>query len=155
LQDRLEDIPHLVDVILKKMTRITTKNIRGVDPQVMQAFFSYSWPGNIRELENLIERACILETSSTLKPESFPLELFDSMDAKIAGAPDTTMTLFEARQRGVEQMEASYLQEQLRRFGGKIKDTAQAAGITTRQLHKLMKKYGLRKEAFKKDSRAA
>jgi DNA-binding NtrC family response regulator len=153
LKERYEDIPHLVEVILEKMNRITTKTIRGVDPLVKQAFLSYPWPGNIRELENLIERACILEASSILRPDSFPMELFDSIEIRDPESPDASRTLFEIRQKGIEKIEESYLRENLARFDGRIKDTAQAAGITTRQLHKLMKKYGLRKESFKSNPR--
>jgi DNA-binding NtrC family response regulator len=78
LGERVEDIPRLVEVFLKKMNRFDQKEIHDIHPQVLEAFRNYSWPGNIRELENLMERAYILETSFVLTPESFPIELFES-----------------------------------------------------------------------------
>jgi DNA-binding NtrC family response regulator len=149
LRERIEDIHHLVEVFLEKMNRFNTKEIHDIDSQVMDAFRDYSWPGNIRELENLMERACILESSLVLTPESFPSELFGSKES-LAGMPTNSLpTLTEARNRGIEDIERRYLKQLLSSNKGKINDSAHDAGITTRQLHKLMKKYDLRKEEFK------
>jgi DNA-binding NtrC family response regulator len=149
LAERIEDIPLLVGVFLKRLNRFHSKNIIDVDPQVMEAFKRYAWPGNIRELENLIERAYILETSSVLAPGSFPSELFASEVPPGRLSVDTALTLSEARRRSIEDLERLYLKELLACHKGRIKTTAQAAGITSRQLHKLMTKYGLRKEDFR------
>ena len=149
LRERVEDIPHLVEVILKKMNKFHSKEILDVHPHVMESFQRYSWPGNIRELENLIERAYILETSSILTPESFPSELFESEAPSVSIKTDASLTLAEVRHQGIEDIERLYLKKLLANNKGKIKDSATAAGISTRQLHKLMKKYGFRKEQFK------
>jgi len=148
LKERAEDIPHLVDVILRKLSKFHSKEIHGIDPWVLDAFGAYAWPGNIRELENLLERAYIIEATSILGPESFPSDILHGTSIPLQSLP-TTHTLAEARRMGVEEIERSYLKGLLTAKGGRIKDTAEAAGITTRQLHKLMKKHGLRKEAFK------
>jgi DNA-binding NtrC family response regulator len=152
LRKRKEDIPHFVDVFLRRMGKFNPKGIRHVQPVVIEAFLKYPWPGNIRELENLIERAYILEPSSVLSPESFPGELLETDEAPSSAPPDASMTLAEARREGLKEIEKGYIQEQLNRHRGKIKDSAKAAGITTRQLHKLMKRYGIRKEEFKPSS---
>lgn len=150
LRTRLEDIAHFIEIFLKRMNRENTKVIRDVDPQVVEAFRRYSWPGNIRELGNLLERAYILETSPILTPESFPSELFESTDHASALLPiNTSATLKEVRKRGIENIERGYLKTLLELKKGKINESALAAGITGRQLHKLMSKYGLRKEQFK------
>jgi DNA-binding NtrC family response regulator len=149
LRNRVEDIPHFVDVFLRKMNRFNQKNIHHVDPSILEAFQNYQWPGNIRELENLIERACILEKTSKLTPESFPSELFEFRATNPSPAGNAALTLRETRRRGLKEIEKNYLREQLAIHGGKIKDSAASAGVTTRQFHKLMKKYGLRKEDFK------
>jgi len=149
LRERAGDIPHLVEVFLKKMNKFDQKEIHDIHPQVLEAFKSYSWPGNIRELENLMERAYILETSFVLTPESFPGELFDSEAPSASVSVDACLSLAEMRGKGIEDIERHYLKELLTENRGKIKDSATAAGITTRQLHKLMKKYGIRKEEFK------
>ncbi|MFB0522069.1 MAG: sigma-54-dependent transcriptional regulator [Desulfatiglandales bacterium] len=149
LRDRVVDIPHLVEVFLEKMNRFNSKGIHEVSPHALEAFRNYAWPGNIRELENLMERAYILETSSVLTPESFPSELFELEDPLARVSVDGWLTLAEVRHKGIEDIERHYLKELLAHHKGKIKDSAKEAGITTRQLHKLMKKHGIRKEQFK------
>jgi DNA-binding NtrC family response regulator len=152
LRERTEDIPHLVEVVLRKLNRLNVKQIRGVHPDVMAAFYRYLWPGNIRELENLIERAFILESTSILLPEAFPNELFLSGTSPATGPDGSVLTFAEAKRRGLGHIERSYLKDVLTRNNGRIKDSAEAAGISTRQLHKLMSKYGIRKEEFKLSS---
>jgi DNA-binding NtrC family response regulator len=149
LRHRTEDIPLLIDLFLKRFGRFHGKRIRGVHPDVMEALKRYPWPGNIRELENIIERACILETLPILTSESLPGELFAEQASNTRPLADTSMTLAEARRAGIEQLERQYLSELLAANKGRIKDTAKGAGITPRQLHKLMTKYALRKEDFR------
>ena len=149
LRERIEDLILFVDVILKKLNQSHQKNIYKVHPSVFEALKAYSWPGNIRELENLIERAYILERSSVLTPESFPGELFGDEIPAAVFSRDFSLTLPKARQKAVEDFERQYLKDLISRNKGKIKKSAEDAGITTRQLHKLMSKYGIRKEEYK------
>lgn len=81
LKERMEDIGYIVEVILKKLNKFDLKEIHDIHPHVIDAFGNYPWPGNIRELENLMERAYILEESPILTPDSFPDELFTSNPA--------------------------------------------------------------------------
>ncbi len=150
LRKRKEDIPLLIQFFLKKLSKDFQKDIKDIHPQVKEAFKKYSWPGNIRELENLLERAYILETSDLLTPESFPAELFEKEMSSAVLSMDTDVSLSEARQKAVQGFERQYLKELMLRNKGKINQSAQEAGISTRQLHKLMLKYGIRKEDFKK-----
>jgi DNA-binding NtrC family response regulator len=151
LRDRQEDIPTLVESFLDRLRGLYQKEIGQVHPAVMEAFRAYPWPGNVRELENLLERAFILETSDLLAPENFPDEIFgaDSGSAvqQVSYAP--TGTLADIRRQAVEDVERQYLRRQLSTTGGRIDATAEAAGISPRQLHKLMTKYGLKKEDFR------
>ena len=149
LRERREDILHFVEVFVRKMNKFHSKEIHHVDPLVIEAFKQYSWPGNIRELENLIERAYILERSAVLGPESFPGELFETNAPLTSAEVNASLTLADVRRKAIREIERNYLKEQLIEHNGKINDSAKAAGITTRQLHKLMKKYGIRKEEFK------
>ncbi len=149
LRDRTEDIPLLVEAFLRRFKKFHGKEIRDVHPDVMKAFVSYPWPGNIRELENLIERASILETSSILTPDGLPSELFTFDVHRVSIPRNGGATLAEVRQRGIEDAERQYLKEVLASNKGRIKETARVANITTRHLHKLMTKYGIRKEDFK------
>ena len=148
LRDRLNDIPLLVDYFLKRLNLYYAKSIHGIHPAVMEAFECYHWPGNIRELENLIERAYILESTPSLTPDSFPAELFEgNPPPQVLFNPG--MTLAAARQKGVETIERRYLEGVLTRNRGRINESAREAGISTRQMHKLLTKYRIQKESFK------
>jgi DNA-binding NtrC family response regulator len=150
LKNRPEDIAPLVEGILNRLNQEFPKNIHDVHPQVMDALKQYPWPGNIRELENVIERAYLLETSGKLMPDSFPAEFFKSDLLQTVLLPISNVgSLSAGRQRAIEDFERQYLKELIARNKGKINKSAQEAGIGTRQLHKLMLKYGIRKEAFK------
>jgi DNA-binding NtrC family response regulator len=150
LRERAEDIPLLADIFLNRLNRFYMKEIHDFHPQVLEAFEKYSWPGNIRELENLIERAYTLETSNVLTPESFPGELFKTDDPTPRISIDTSLSLKEVRNLAIENIERHYLKELLGKNRGSIKDTASSAGIGVRALHKLLTKHGIRKHDFKK-----
>lgn len=150
LRERIEDVPLLAEIFLKKLNREFQKDIRGIHPEILHVFRKYSWPGNIRELENLMERAYILEPTSQLTPDSFPSELFEDENGADFFAVDETLPLAEARRQAVDYFERQYLKSLMSRNNGKINKSAEEAGITTRQLHKLMIRYGLRKEDFKR-----
>ncbi len=149
LQERTEDIPLLIDIFLKKLNQFSAKEIHGTHPLVLEALAKYPWPGNIRELENLVERAFILETSAVLTPESFPGELFEKDKMCVISPSNERLTLAKVRQRGVEDVERNYLKDILIHNKGRINESARDAGIGSRQLNKLMNRYGLRKEEFK------
>ena len=149
LKERIEDIPLLVDFFLEKLRSKFQKNIKSLHSQVSAALQAYAWPGNIRELENLLERAFILETSAMLTPESFPSELFDSQALTAVVSVDSSISLSDARRKAIEDFERQYVKDLLSRNKGKINISAKDAGITTRQLHKLMSKHTIRKEDFK------
>jgi DNA-binding NtrC family response regulator len=149
LRERREDIPQLTEIFLRQMNRFNHRGIHYVHPRVMEAFQTYPWPGNIRELQNLVERACILEASSVLTPASFPTEIFAGGPAEQPVPAESRLTLAQARARAVEELEKRYLREVLARNGGRINRTAEDAGVTVRQINKLMNRYGIRKEEFR------
>lgn len=150
LRERLEDLEPLSILFLKQMNQKIGKDIMGIHPDVILAFKKYDWPGNIRELQNFIERACIIEESHQLMPISFPVEVVKSA---IDTIPDPLIslqgTLYEARQMAADYAEETYIKEKLFSNNGKISRTAEEAGISVRYLNKLMTKYGLKRKDFK------
>jgi DNA-binding NtrC family response regulator len=149
LRARVDDISKIVEVFLKKLKQRYKKNVHSVHPHVLQAFKNYHWPGNIRELENLMERACILETTNILTPESFPTVLFESGDQHFMLPTEAHLTLADARRHVIEDFERQYIKELFARSKGRVNRAAEDAGISSRQLNKLMVKYGIQKESFK------
>ncbi|MCB9218233.1 MAG: sigma-54-dependent Fis family transcriptional regulator [Ignavibacteriales bacterium] len=150
LRKRLEDLPFIIEQILNKLNKFLGKEIVNIHDEVMQAFFEYEWPGNIRELENLLERAYILENTTILTPKSFPIKLFKEKYQKIVKPIDISLTLSKIRQIEIERVEKEYLTQLLMKNKGKIKETALQAGIGERQLNKLMNEYNLQKEDYKR-----
>jgi DNA-binding NtrC family response regulator len=149
LRERRTDIPRIANAMIKKLNISHGKSITGIQPEVLNALRLYAWPGNIRELENILERAYIIEKTSFLTAESFPREFFES-EADAAVMPlNTDLPLAEARSRIVENFEQEYIKGLLLKTGGKINRTAELAGVGVRQLNKLMNKYGLDKRKFR------
>ena len=149
LRERREDIPLLAHQFITRLNRLYRRTITGVSREVEQAFLTYDWPGNIRELENLIERAFILEKGDELGPKSFPPELFDQVCLHTELDSGKLPTLKQLRADAVSRAERSYLIRLLTFHKGHIAQSATTAGVSTRQIHKLMTKHGLRKEDFK------
>ena len=149
LQQRFEDIPDWVNYLIEWFNKLYFKEIKDADPLVVKALQKYSWPGNIRELENVIERAYILETTSTLRAENFPQELFTDINNTAEVELDISLPLAEVRRKSLDYLERQYLKEVMTKHQGRINRASETAGVTTRQLHKLLSKYGIRKEEFK------
>jgi DNA-binding NtrC family response regulator len=150
LEERQEDIPNLVEALIAKYNLMNAKSIKGINSFVLTALQQYSWPGNIRELENVIERAHILETTDVLTAESFPQEIVTIADTTSTVALDFSVPLADVRRQVVDDAERQYLKDLLERNTGKISVAAEEAGISPRQLNKLLHKYAIRKEDYKK-----
>jgi DNA-binding NtrC family response regulator len=86
LRERREDIPLLVEHFLKKMTLKIAKKIDGVSKKAMEVMQNYHWPGNIRELENALERGAIMTAGNVIEPENLPLK---QSNGDVAGAVST------------------------------------------------------------------
>jgi transcriptional regulator with GAF, ATPase, and Fis domain len=149
LRDRKEDIPSLLWTFIEQLQAIDPKEIEDIDPRVLDALIRYNWPGNVRELENLVERAFILENSPVLSPRSFPAELFRDSIATM-GSGSTRLTLAQYRDTNLGILEKQYLDALLRKHHGRIDQTAAAAGVGVRQLHKLMIRHQLKRGDYVK-----
>ena len=152
LRRRTEDILPLAERFMANFRRDAGKNITGIEQRAARALQEYAWPGNVRELENIIERACILEETDRIHAESLPLELLalrPETQADSTDRSDTLMPLHAARAAAIEEFERRYLWALLQSCNGSIKKSADTAGITTRQLHKLMTRHHLDKKSFR------
>jgi len=149
LRERQEDIPMLVEKLIEKYNKLNIKTISGVQPAVLSILQKYDWPGNIRELENLIERAHILESTDNLTTESFPADLFEKVGPMATVRIDESLPLSEVRKQAADDAERSYLKGLLNRHKGRIAASAEEAGVSTRQLNKLLHKHQIRKEEYK------
>ncbi|WP_020588721.1 sigma-54 interaction domain-containing protein [Desulfobacter curvatus] len=153
LKERPEDLAHLTAIFLNRLNAKYEKGISRLHPSLLPAFQKYDWPGNIRELENLLERAYILEDSPQLMPHNFPLKPMLGFDSEIPGS-DTFISISQARQQSIQQFENSYLKALMTKAKGRIQTAAGMAGISTRQLSRLLNRYGLNKDDYKTKSDA-
>jgi DNA-binding NtrC family response regulator len=151
LSERPEDIPLIVDKILNKLSHVHNKKMKTIQTEALDYLKSYHWPGNIRELENIIERSFIIEKSSILTVESLPVEIINFKKKEISAILplNTNLSLAEARNRSIEIFERQYLKEVLFKTQGRISQASELSGVGVRQFSKLMNKYNLKKEDFK------
>jgi two-component system response regulator PilR (NtrC family) len=144
LRDRREDIPLLADHFLAKYAEQMGKHVSGVSHAAMQWLVRYGWPGNIRELENVIERAVALEATPTILPDSLPASIRgDAPRAEVAQVdafPDSGFDL-EAHVKAIER---GYLAQALQRAGGVQVRAAELLGMSFRSFRYYVKKYNLR-----------
>ena len=97
LRDRLEDVPLLMDHFINRYNKRLGKNIRSVSPAAIAYLLAYHWPGNIRELENIIERAVVLSDEDQILPALLPPVLTDKPEPACAEDMDRNYSLKFAR----------------------------------------------------------
>ncbi|MEJ2368772.1 MAG: sigma-54 dependent transcriptional regulator [Acidobacteriota bacterium] len=132
LRDRREDIPLLVDHFVSHFSREMNRPIRGVSKEVMNMLQIMSWPGNIRELKNTVERAVVLCQGGELKPEHFPLN-----GTMPAPAPSHDLSLTS--------VERQHIQRVLHETAWNISRAARVLGIDRATLYNKIKRYELKK----------
>ncbi len=155
LRMRHVDIPHLARKFITDFKLKIRRDVRQISKAAMAALCRYDWPGNVRELMNVIERSMLLCQGTTIRVKDLPSVFhsvnntpeLQSFDAQLPKDWDQK-TMTEVMQIVQEQTEKSYLKMALAEKNGRIKQTAEKAGITTRSLYNKMRKYGLRKEDF-------
>ena len=141
LKRRRDDIPALVDVFLARFSAETGKNVTGVEDEVMSFFMRYPWPGNIRELENMLERAVVLCEGSVITVEELPQELFfvqEDDEPEPVDAPEHG-SLIER----TDKLESEMIQTALERFRWNKTKAAEHLGLKRTTLQYKIKKYGL------------
>ncbi|MFW6371212.1 MAG: sigma-54 interaction domain-containing protein, partial [Bacteroidota bacterium] len=142
LRDRREDIPLLVDHFIEKFNKRNDAAVKRITTTALNMLMVYAWPGNIRELENCIERACILTRDGVIHSYQLPptLQTADSTDTRSGGG------LMDS----VERIEKQLIIEALTSMGGNITRAAQQLKVTERMLGTRVKKYGIDVWRFKK-----
>ncbi|MFO1436518.1 MAG: sigma 54-interacting transcriptional regulator [Gammaproteobacteria bacterium] len=141
LRERAQDIPLLVQHFLSKQARKLGRNIDGIDAESLQRLLTYPWPGNIRELQNVIERAAVLSRSPVV---SIGVGMGDNMSSVITATPPT------AEMRTLEEIEAQHIRGVLEKCDWKIEGKNGAATILDLEpstLRYRMQKLGIKRRA--------
>lgn len=142
LRARTEDLGILTQSILTKLSQAYGRVFKGVESDVLKALEAYPWPGNIRELENVLERACILERGEWLTQSSFPADFF--MGTHSEPGSEEFIDLASYRDQVMHDAEKRYLGELIERSSGHLSKASALAGVSTRQIHKLLLKHKLK-----------
>jgi len=138
LRDRREDIPILAHHFLKRYAAAAEKAIRDISTDALQMLMQHDFPGNVRELENVIERAVLYETTDLLQPESLLLHQTQEGSQPAAGDPTNTtdiLTLKDAERVAIIQA--------LKATGGNVTAAAQALGIGRNTLYRKLEEHNL------------
>lgn len=162
LRERAEDIPDLVSYFIKKLSKPHARSFIGIEDEALALMKQYRWPGNIRELENVIERAFIVENSDYIKSSSLPETIVRnakesmahkllhrpsnlSMNANLDPASPLDFEVFK------EHAEKEFIMSALKANGGKINKTVAEANIPKNTLLRKIRKYGINVKEFSKE----
>lgn len=159
LRERREDIPTLAKHFIEKFNSLHSRlkgqnEIRGIREDALEALRQHSWPGNIRELENIVERAFVLENTQYITLSSLPEDFQDELKGRSrldlkSSSPISGLDKSETGEFPIdyhlqkEQFEREFIVQALRRFTGRINQTATHAGIPKNTLLRKIKKYAI------------
>ena len=138
LGDRREDIPLLANYFLKKYAGSAMQSIKAISANALELLMQYDFPGNVRELENIIERAVLLETTELLQPSNLPPRISSMISSQPAlFSPDSTEIL------SFEEVERQTLAHALKVTDNNVTKAAQALNIDRSTLYRKLKLYQL------------
>ncbi|MFQ5864034.1 MAG: sigma-54-dependent transcriptional regulator [bacterium] len=149
LRERRGDIPILANHFLAKYNQQLNKNVHIISDEVMQMLKTYSFPGNVRELENAIEHGAAIEKGEILLPDSMPQQLKRTQNGLSSDISITSPVLNKARRDLIEAFERKFLIERLRAHKGNVTAAAKEAQIQRQSFQRLMKKYGIDSSEFR------
>jgi len=141
LVDRREDIPLLIEYFMKEHAKRHQKTIRGISTAARRRLLAFDWPGNVRQLRNVIESMVVVDIDEVLDLDDLPAEL-----APPAGeAPPATSDdgLHQLVGKSMADIEALFIGETLKVTGGNREEAANMLGIGERTLYRKIKEYGL------------
>lgn len=135
LSQRREDIPLLVDHFIARFSRLHNREVVRMAPEALAILMEYDFPGNVRELQNIVEHAFVLSTGDILLPEHLPGYLRPSPRPAVAGSPPQSASL--------QEIEAAVIRSTLERNDNNRQRTARELGIHPTTLWRKMKKLGI------------
>lgn len=147
LQQRRDDIPMLAEMFLDRYADATGLPKRKLSPEAMATLHAYDWPGNVRQLRNVIERLMIMapddeDKVDLISGKMLPSELFSDVPTSLSFDKTSEIMALPLREAR-EMFEKEYLQTQIDRFGGNISKTASFVGMERSALHRKLKSLGV------------
>ncbi|MCD5398008.1 sigma-54 dependent transcriptional regulator [candidate division NPL-UPA2 bacterium] len=140
LRERKDDIPLLAYHFLRRYNRELRKNIKEITPEALDLMINYNWPGNIRELENALERAVVLGTGECLSANALPLPLAEGLALKES---DANLSYQEAKKEILKTFERRFFSKILKEARGNVSQAARLAQLDRPSLYQKMKELSL------------
>jgi transcriptional regulator with PAS, ATPase and Fis domain len=154
LKDRPEDIPLLAYHFLKKYRDKLKKDVREISVDAMQALQAYAWTGNVRELENIMERCVVLGTGPVVRAKDLPANVLSQtfyLDAK-KEQDLSNYSYREAKVRALNFFNKTYICHLLKKTGGNITVASDCAGMDRSNFKKIIRKYDIDIKEFRRGS---
>lgn len=143
LREKKEDIPLLCEHLIQKYNQELNREIKGITDQALEYMLDYSWPGNIRELENVIYEAMVLSDSLSVEEENLPMRLKGAETEKEGVLFESDKPLNEEIQSITEKVEKKLIKKALREAGGNKTKAAQKLGISRKTLFNKMTQHNI------------
>jgi len=157
LRDRPEDVPLLSYHFLQKYSKKLEKDVTKIAIDALQVLQSYQWVGNVRELENVIERAAVLVQGDTITLHDLPPRVLGESFYLAEEPTSSDLSQFnyqEAKERAMWAFNRAYLSNLLRQTSGNLSYAAQKAGMDRSNFKKIVKKFNIDLEEFRKSKNA-
>jgi two-component system NtrC family response regulator len=148
LRDRLDDIPLLVNHVLKRLQerRLPEKTLTR---ETLSRLARYDWPGNVRELEHVIEQVVVTTPGPVIEPENLPPQIVSTREEPFSLDFDLHRPLQAITDELTERVERAYLQRVLERYRGRIDRCAAHCGLSRRSISEKLRRYRIDKADFK------
>jgi transcriptional regulator with GAF, ATPase, and Fis domain len=144
LRKRTESIPILSRHFLEKAGKKLNKRLTGIEERAVTSMRHYRWPGNIREMQNIIERAAVLSQDGVIRLENLPSVFREIFDERAGTLPGVRRTSFKAeRESHVGRLERNLILRYLEESGGNVSKAARLADIPRRTFYRLLEKNGI------------
>lgn len=149
LRNRLDSLEELVEHLLYSTSKRVNKTIDSIDRRAIEAMRQYRWPGNIRELQNIIERAAVLTQDNCIHLENLPV-IFTELIGKHRDDPNSPQPSFRhTLEKQINLVEKGLLKSYLNDANGNVSKAARAAQLPRRSLYRLLERHGLKSENFR------
>jgi DNA-binding NtrC family response regulator len=140
-----------VDHFLNRCALRYDQEKKSLAPDVMPQLIGHEWKGNVRELENAIKRAVVMSAGTTITIADLGWKAQECV-AGLETDDGSAMPYREAKESVLAQFSTRYLEEALRKSGGNVTRAALASGLERQSFQQIMRKYGVRSEAFRKSA---
>jgi len=149
LRERREDIELLASHFLRERSPSRGRKIIGFTTAAIAAMEAYEWPGNVRQLRAAVERACVVSAHERIDVGDLPPEVVGTVRREVTHLADLSWS--EAVEQGRIVMARSYLEEVLRRHGGRVSEAATHAGVERESFYRLLRRFGVQPDTSREE----